>query len=205
MNKLFQDVEDTEFEDVRDFHTKFNQLQNFAPTHLTARKLANRANFMLEELLEFAEAAGLKLTVPVDGVSCPATVIENTPTAIVVHFTNQKIKFEPDPNGRQDLAAQADALIDLDYVAKGTGVMLGLPWRALWDDVHRANMAKSTMRGSDGILLEKIGKPKGWEPPHTEAILAIAGYETQNWFHPVTGNIVVDALHDDPGHLKEQF
>lgn len=70
----------------------------------------------------------------------------------------------------QDLAEQADALIDLVYFALGTAIMMGLPWETLWNDVHRANMAKvkgMTKRGFDNDLQ----KPYGWIPPKTQEIL----------------------------------
>lgn len=78
----------------------------------------------------------------------------------------------------QDLAAQADALIDLVYFAKGTSVMLGLPWAELWDDVQRANMSK--VRGSKirNGHLHKVDmvKPPDWQGPKTQLILRGAGY-----------------------------
>ena len=76
----------------------------------------------------------------------------------------------------QDLPLLADALIDLVYVAKGTAVMMGLPWAALWDDVQWANMAKvhgTTHRGN----LVDVRKPPGWEGPKTLQILTKAGYD----------------------------
>lgn len=84
---------------------------------------------------------------------------------------------------RQDLPAMADALIDLDYFVKGTGVMMGLPWRELWDDVQRANMSKergAKMREGRLHLVDAI-KPEGWQGPRTLEILMKHGYD------PVTG------------------
>lgn len=121
--------------DVKEFATKFNQLVSNKPTHLTLRKLAERIDFMAEELDEF-EAA------------CQT----------------------------QDLAEQADALVDLVYVALGTAVMLGLPWDDLWDDVHRANMEKIAGVGKRGHLVDCI-KPDGWVGPKTNEILVAAGYD----------------------------
>lgn len=76
----------------------------------------------------------------------------------------------------EDFAGMADALVDLVYVAKGTAVMMGLPWEELWDDVQRANMAKRrgvTERGHD----EDLVKPEGWKPPQTEMILKANGWK----------------------------
>ena len=157
-------MEDKECADVRAFHKKFNMLTADKPTHLTKRKLAERCNFILEELRELADAAGLKLTYETYG-----TVTEET-----------GLHFENNPVADQDLALQTDALIDLAYVVKGTAVMMGLPWTELWDDVHRANLAKVPGVGKRGNLMDVV-KPEGWESPRTEEILSNAGYDRRDF------------------------
>lgn len=134
--------QDPEYRDVRDFHTKFNQIVGWEPQFISQRLAQERYKFMLEELTEWWEKGVLK----------------------------------------GDLNEIADGLIDLVYVAKGTAVMYGLPWRELWDDVQRANMAKVqkvTHRGT----AHDVGKPEGWIPPYTESILRHAGFTEQfSWF-----------------------
>lgn len=76
----------------------------------------------------------------------------------------------------QDLAKQADALVDLVYVALGTAVMMGLPWDWLWDDVHRANMMKERGVTHRGHAVD-VKKPPGWKGPQGERILKLAGYK----------------------------
>ena len=94
----------------------------------------------------------------------------------------------------QDLAEQADALVDLVYVALGTANMLGLPFDELWSDVQRANMAKKRGVGKRGHLVDCI-KPEGWVGPKTMDILIANGY-----------NPDVDAapkhFRDDPEHMQ---
>lgn len=75
-----------------------------------------------------------------------------------------------------DIAGQADALVDLVYVALGTARMMGLPWKDLWDDVQRANMAKVRGMGPRGHKVDLI-KPEGWVQPRTLRILTDAGYD----------------------------
>lgn len=82
-----------------------------------------------------------------------------------------------DASVARDINGMADALIDLVYFAKGTAVKMGLPWRALWDDVQRANMAKVpgiTRRGP--MFRHDVEKPEGWVGPQTAEILRTAGY-----------------------------
>jgi predicted HAD superfamily Cof-like phosphohydrolase len=103
-----------------------------------------------------------------------------------VHLTRRKlgeridfigeefIEFQEACNA-QDLAAQADALIDIVYVSMGTADMLGLPWDALWADVQRANMTKERGRTKRGHVVD-VTKPAGWVGPKTLEILIAAGY-----------------------------
>ena len=102
---------------------------------------------MAEELAEFSDACGMI-------ASFSASTIDDV--------TN-------------DLAGQADALVDLVYFAIGTAIMLGLPFEELWNDAHRANMTKvrgATHRGHPN----DVTKPEGWVPPKTVEILSFYGY-----------------------------
>lgn len=144
-----------EFQDVRDFHEKFELLHFDQPGHLSGAKLRERIEFMQEELDEFIEAAGFY----------PPGVESD-----VISY-----------HGDQDLAKQADALVDLVYVALGTGVMLGIPWDWLWDDVQRANMQKVRGVTKRGHAVD-VTKPPGWQPPQPDRILELAGYRRRDWF-----------------------
>ena len=77
---------------------------------------------------------------------------------------------------REDLAGVADGLVDLVVFAKGTAVMMGLPWKELWDDVMRANLSKERGIGKRGYKVDLV-KPEGWVGPQTERILGSAGYD----------------------------
>lgn len=71
-----------------------------------------------------------------------------------------------------DTVAQADSLVDLVYVAIGTAVMMGLPWEAVWLEVHSANMRKTV--GPDPAK-QGIVKPVGWIGPDIAGAIAKAG------------------------------
>lgn len=66
----------------------------------------------------------------------------------------------------------AKELVDLVVVTIGTAVEFGIPFDAVWAEVHKSNMAKL---GPDGkpILREdgKILKPNGWKEPDMESVL----------------------------------
>lgn len=80
----------------------------------------------------------------------------------------------------QNLAEQADALVDLVYFAKGTAVMLGLPWEDLWMEVQCANMRKVPGVTKRGHAVD-VTKPPGWQPPQIELILQARGYDFFEW------------------------
>lgn len=142
--------------DVYQFHEKFGLLLSTRPTHLTQRKLIERIECLQEELDEFIKACGVER-------------IE--PNADREREKNYKVVDS------QDIAGQADALVDLVYFALGTAVMMGLPFRALWDDVQRANMAKVRGVTQRGHKVD-VKKPEGWVGPQTMKVLEAHGYDS---------------------------
>lgn len=69
------------------------------------------------------------------------------------------------------LAPLAHELADLLYVTYGTFVALGLPADAIFEEVHRANLAKSAgLRRPDGKQL----KPAGWSPANVLGVVRSA-------------------------------
>jgi len=93
----------------------------------------------------------------------------------------------------QDLAKQFDALLDMVYVAKGTGVMLGLPWSDGWREVQRANMSKVRGVGPRGHKVDLV-KPVGWIAPRIEHVLERAGYAFETWTHPTRPDAVFEGV-----------
>ena len=74
----------------------------------------------------------------------------------------------------------ADALADLIYIACGTAASYGIPLNAIFEEVHRSNMAKlvdgKPLKREDG----KIIKPEGWKPPDIEKIIEETKNEKDN-------------------------
>lgn len=68
----------------------------------------------------------------------------------------------------RDVVQVADALADLLYVVYGTAISFGLDIRPVFEEVHRANMAKvGGGTRDDG----KVLKPDGWQPPSIGRLL----------------------------------
>ena len=74
----------------------------------------------------------------------------------------------------------ADALAELIYIACGTAASYGIPLNAIFEEVHRSNMAKlvdgKPLKREDG----KIIKPEGWKPPDIEKIIKETKNEKDN-------------------------
>lgn len=75
-----------------------------------------------------------------------------------------------------DFAEQADALVDLVVFAKGTAVLMGLPWAELFDDVMQSNLAKVRGVGHRGHKVDLV-KPAGWRGPQGRVILEEHGWD----------------------------
>lgn len=92
---------------------------------------------------------------------------------------------------QSDFAGVADSLVDLDYFALGTANMLGLPWTALFLDVHRANMEKEPGAKVREGKLHKLDavKPQGWRPPKTMNILIEHGYDARHEYDEQRGEV----------------
>ena len=174
----------THFEDVRAFHDKFELMRADRPRHLTRRKLKERLEFMLEELQEFAADSGLEI------------VEEHIPAGD--EPAGRRLVVRESGYNDQHLDGQADALVDIVYVALGTAVMLGLPWQELWNDVQRANMSKVRGVTKRGHAVD-VTKPEGWIGPKGDVILRAHGYQREQYTMNGTWaeSIEEEACHDD--------
>jgi predicted HAD superfamily Cof-like phosphohydrolase len=70
--------------------------------------------------------------------------------------------------GNEDMVAVADALADLLYVTYGAAITFGIDLRPIFEEVHRANMAKL---GGGTRADGKVLKPDGWQPPDLAPLL----------------------------------
>lgn len=75
----------------------------------------------------------------------------------------------------RNLADLADSLIDLAYLSIGTCLTFGIPFLSVWNEVHKANMAK-VRAAPDGSNSKRghgtdVIKPEGWRPPNVARII----------------------------------
>jgi len=89
-------------------------------------------------------------------------------------FLMEELDEIADGYDRDNLEDVADGIIDLIYVAVGTGLFLGLPLDRLWDEVHQANMHKERAESSEDSKRNSsfdVVKPAGWKAPDIKGIL----------------------------------
>lgn len=126
---------------------------------------------MYDDVLAFHE----KFKVPISSIP---RLLEPTVAAYRIAFLREELQEYIEAVRLDDVAAQADALVDLVYVALGTAIFQGLPWKELWDDVHAANMRKVRgIENEDALLLRSeydVVKPADWRGPQTHRILLAA-------------------------------
>lgn len=170
---MYQHDTKTNFDDVGDFHEKFGldntTHEDIGPrTQLDPEVIPFRVKFLLEELQEFCDGAGIVL---LDKGS-------DEPGELFIRLDELEIEMKPGFKMKHELTF--DALLDLVYVAMGTAHFLGYPWQMGWRLVQRANMAKirakkdasDSKRGSSFDVV----KPPGWTPPNIERLLGRIGF-----------------------------
>lgn len=133
--------------DIAAFHEKFDLVYEGEPHLMSQDTRVFRMKFLAEELRELGEALGFNVSVWIQDVGGPVNLHE-----------------------------AFDALIDLDYVLKGTVYLMGLR-RAFpegWRRVHAANMAKvraTAVEDSKRKSKLDVVKPPGWTAPDLSDLL----------------------------------
>jgi len=124
--------EKSHFQQVRDFQLAFEQPVRTEIKPLSKDELAFRLSFLLEEVREFAEAS-------YDGSLISKILIDQ------LKYCENLIKRIPENEIDQDVVKQFDALLDLEYVADGTYLYLGIDeekYNKGFNEVHSSNMSK---------------------------------------------------------------
>jgi predicted HAD superfamily Cof-like phosphohydrolase len=142
----------TMFDDIIDFHHKF-ELLYIGPPRVLPEELAKfRTGFLAEELAEYC--------------SDDKDTHKYITSFIKANMTPQNVSLDK----------QLDALVDLVYVALGTAYLQGFNFNEAWRRVHAANMKKvRALRAVDserGSTYDVI-KPEFWVPPDLSDLVSI--------------------------------
>lgn len=146
----------TDFMKVREFQKAFNCPAPEVPTPLDDKLVTNRANFIMEEVVELLYASS-------DGDKDKFQRFTNNLIGSIFD-TFKKQLTKPFPEDR--LIGQVDALIDIKYFAEGGLVEASIVPDKIFDIVHVANMQKIFPDGKPHYNeVGKVIKPDGWEAP----------------------------------------
>lgn len=145
---------DDNFNKVRDFHRLMDGATNNTPRVYGLEEASHRADFKLEEIVEFIYAT---CQTPDDF----ERALANLHTALDKAATKVQSKNHPE----SPLVGQVDALIDLLYLTYGSFVLMGVDPSGIFDIVHAANMGKTFPDGKAHFdpVTHKILKPDDWE------------------------------------------
>lgn len=146
---------DDNFNKVKDFHLKMDGSINYNPKLYKIDEASHRANFKIEELVEFLYAASQKDKEQFQ------FAISNLHEAI----DNAVKKVTSKPHSETPLVGEVDALTDLLYFTYGSFVLMGVDPKPFFEIVHEANMNKFFPDGKAHFdqKTHKILKPDNWE------------------------------------------
>lgn len=135
------------FQDIKDFHVKFDLEYKGPPRHLPEDLNGFRTKFVAEELAEYVSSDKLDQRIICDAIED------------ILQSVGQY-------GGVPDLEKKLDALVDIVYVALGTAYLHGFDFEEAWRRVHAANMKKirAAQDGSNSLRKSSndVVKPPGW-------------------------------------------
>lgn len=149
----------TSYEMTREFHEAMGLAIADSPTPLEPDALLRRLTLIGEEVGELVAAL------------CGFNVAQTN--IVSAHLVSSFAAYASAARPASDLQI-AKELVDVHVVVSGTAIEAGIPEDAVYEEVHRTNMAKvDGPRREDG----KVLKPEGWLPPDIATILNRA------WLH----------------------
>lgn len=143
------------------------------PTASTARTLDPMTD-ELTDVRAFATRIGFLIHQPITHLA---------PHALLEYFAMIRENVDTLWEGLEthNMEILARGLITIVYDAKLTAIAMGLPWDALWTEMHRTQMLKQTGSGAQGQRVVATA-PKGWKAPAMGEILKKYGYLKTAWF-----------------------
>ncbi|MGT2888127.1 Cof-type HAD-IIB family hydrolase [Streptococcus didelphis] len=146
---------DENFNKVKDFHQLMDGDTIETPKGYSLKDAVHRADFKIEELVEFIFAAS------------QGDKNQFTQAVMDLHSAIDKaaIKVQSKEHMESPLVGQVDALTDLLYFTYGSFVLMGVDPQPIFETVHEANMGKIFPDGKAHFdpVTHKILKPNNWE------------------------------------------
>ncbi|MDT0700320.1 NTP pyrophosphohydrolase [Staphylococcus chromogenes] len=147
----------TPYFDVMEFHNAFGHPVASVPTAITKKRAQERADYLVEELVEFLWAS-------VAGNEQETSELLSDLIHSIHKAKNKCFAKGQFPEG-DILLHQTDALNDINYINYGSMVETGVNPKPIFQIIHNANMNKLDENGKPILdpVTNKIMKPKGWE------------------------------------------
>ena len=147
--------DDGTFNKVKDFHHLMDGSTNDMPRVYGIEEAGHRADFKLEEIVEFlyASSGGDK------------RVFGQAVLDLHAALDKAALKVSSKEHSESTMVGQVDALTDLLYLTYGSFVLMGVDPKPFFDTVHEANMGKIFPDGKAHFdpVTHKILKPSDWE------------------------------------------
>ena len=147
--------DDDNFNKVKDFHHLMDGSTNDMPRVYGIEEASHRADFKLEEIVEFlyASSGGDK------------RVFGQAVLDLHAALDKAALKVSSKEHSESTMVGQVDALTDLLYLTYGSFVLMGVDPKPFFDTVHEANMGKIFPDGKAHFdpVTHKILKPSDWE------------------------------------------
>ena len=145
---------DYHFNKVKAFHHMMDERTQEEPKAWDLEGATHRADFKIEELVEFVRASSNSDEDFQAAVAEMHRALDKDATKV-----SKKIP------AKQDLIGQVDALIDTLYFTYGSFVLMGVDPERIFEIVHQANMGKVFPDGKAHFdpVTHKILKPDDWE------------------------------------------
>ncbi|MFA9493626.1 Cof-type HAD-IIB family hydrolase [Streptococcus sp. E17BB] len=146
---------DDNFNKVKAFHQMVDGMTHEMPRLYQLTEAGHRADFMIEELVEFLHASSQG-----DEVAFDAAVAD-------LHKALERAtdKVKKTSQTSSPLVGQVDALADLLYLTYGSFVLMGVDPKPIVDTIHAANMGKIFPDGQvhRDPITNKVLKPDDWQ------------------------------------------
>ncbi|ONH64268.1 Sugar phosphatase YidA [Streptococcus parauberis] len=146
---------DENFNKVKDFHRVMDGDTVETPRGYSLKEASHRADFKVEELVEFLYAAS------------QGEKGQFTQSLMDLHSAIDRaaIKVQSKEHPETPMVGQVDALTDLLYFTYGSFVLMGVDPQPIFETVHESNMGKMFPDGKAHFdpVTHKVLKPADWE------------------------------------------
>ena len=145
---------DYHFNKVKTFHHMMDERTQEEPRAWDVEGATHRADFKIEELVEFVRAA-----------SSSEEEFQQSLASMHAALDKAAEKVRKKTPAQKDLIGQVDALIDTLYFTYGSFALMGVDPERIFDIVHEANMGKVFPDGKAHFdpVTHKILKPDDWD------------------------------------------